>query len=276
MRFSVRHETLYSYSVPIRLAPHVLRMTPRALGTANLRQELIVDPLPWRRSDVLDRFGNPMTLVDFSGDTDRLGIVSHFEVETRAVPRPADDGSLPPLPWSPLGGDLAEYLLADDADWTVRAFAIDIANAAGNSAPGFLDLLNRTLFARTDRHIRIEGAAQSPAHTLASARGACRDLSVLFMAACRSQGIPARFVSGYQAEAESVDGRRHLHAWPEVFLPGLGWIGYDPTHGLPVGEGHVALSAAPNQAETMPVEGGFYANGVTATLTYSVTISTGA
>ena len=109
------------------------------------------------------------------------------------------------------------------------------------------------------RHeIRAEGAAWSPERTLVAGGGACRDVTALFMAACRSVGIAARFVSGYQAEADTPDGRRHLHAWPEAFLPGVGWRGFDPTHGLPVTDGHVALCAAPDQAATMPIEGGFW------------------
>ena len=82
---------------------------------------------------------------------------------------------------------------------------------------------------------------------------------MLFLAACRSLGLPARFVSGYQAHAETPDGRRHLHAWAQARLPGLGWRGYDPTHGLAVADGHVALCAAPEQGATMPVEGGYWA-----------------
>ncbi len=122
-----------------------------------------------------------------------------------------------------------------------------------------LERLNWTLFTRTDRHIRAAGAAQAPTHTLATGRGACRDLTVLFMAACPSLGIAARFVSGYQAHAETPNGRRHLRAWAEVFLPGSGWEGFDPMHGFRVTDGHVALCAAPDQAATMPVEGGIMA-----------------
>jgi transglutaminase-like putative cysteine protease len=101
-------------------------------------------------------------------------------------------------------------------------------------------------------------------------------VTILFLAACRSQGLPARFVSGYQAEADTPDGRRHLHAWPEAFVPGFGWRGYDPTHGLKVAGSHVALSAAPSQGETMPVEGGFFGDGVSSTLDYEIEIATSA
>jgi transglutaminase-like putative cysteine protease len=98
----------------------------------------------------------------------------------------------------------------------------------------------------------------------------------LFLAACRCQGLAARFVSGYQAQAQTPDGQRHLHAWAEVFLPGAGFHGWDPMHGVRVGAGHVALCAAPDQAATMPIEGGFFFQGATvnSTLDHSVRIST--
>lgn len=275
MRFSVSHETRYRYSVPVGFAPHVIRLSPRPDSGTVLFQAIEVEPLPLVRDDLLDRYGNPFTQVSFAGLADLLRIESRFEVLTGLSHPPV--GLLPPLPWPiDFEGDLAPYLAGDGIEHTVRHFAAELAGAAGWDALGFLNRLTETLFARTDRHIRIDGNAQTPAHTLASARGACRDLTVLFMAACRSLGMPARFVSGYQSEAESVDGQRHLHAWPEVHLPGSGWHGFDPTHGRAIGDGYVALAAAPDQAATMPVEGGFYANGVTVTLDYRVTISTSA
>ena len=132
-----------------------------------------------------------------------------------------------------------------------------------------------------DRHIRVEGPAQRPAETLALRRGACRDITVLFLAACRTLGIPGRFVSGYQSRAQTPDGQRHLHAWAEAFYVlasgGRGMV--TPSH-CPASLGRAcAPRAAPEQAATMPVEGGFYgpADGsmLTSTLDTSVRIATG-
>ncbi len=273
MRFSVCHETHYRYSSPVALAAHVLRLTPRAENAALLTHSLIIDPAPSVRQDQMDHHGNLITRLEFAGFTDHLRIESCFDLETRATPAQAV-ASVTPLPWPSNAGDpMAEFLTPADLDESVRAFAVGLASESGWEARGFLERLTQTLFTRMDRHIRPQGAAQSPAHTLATGKGACRDLTVLFMTACRSLGIPARFVSGYQAHADTPDGRRHLHAWAEVFLPGSGWRGFDPMHGLPVTDGHVALCAAPDQAATMPVEGGFYGDGVTATLDYGVRIS---
>lgn len=278
MRFSVRHETTYRYSVPVRLGPHVLRFTPQVDATAIRSASLAVTPMPAERRETTDRFGNRVTAVSFAEPTDVLALVSTFELDLRTPPpdAPGGDPNGPPLPW-PTGqdADLAAYLSDGGVDATVRAFAEAVAAESGFSVQPFLDRLNTTLFTRLDRKIRPEGAAHSPAHTLATGRGACRDLTVLFMAACRSLGIPARFVSGYQAKAETPDGRRYLHAWPEAFVPGLGWRGFDPTHGTVVTDGHVALCAAPDQAGTMPIEGSFWGSGVTSTLEFRVEIEAG-
>ena len=274
MHFSVSHETQYRYSSPVMLAAHMLRLTPRGDKAIHLGHRLSIDPEPSARQDLTDGYGNRVTRLEFEGSTDHLFIESQFDLEISA---PAAPGflSLQPLPW-PFGADdeMADYLPPEDHDASVRGFAAGLASESGWDALDFLERLNKTLFTRTDRHIRPQGAAQSPALTLATGRGACRDLTVLFMAACRSVGIPARFVSGYQAHADTPDGRRHLHAWAEVCLPGAGWQGFDPMHGLPVVDGHVALCAAPDQAGTMPLEGGFYGEGVTSALAYDIRIVT--
>jgi transglutaminase-like putative cysteine protease len=271
MRFSISHETHYRYSAPVRLAAHVLRFTPRADNVVLLAHSLIVDPAPSMRQDLLDRYGNTVTHVDFEGSSDHFRVESVFELETSAAPL-VEQGQ-PTLPWTAADDALSDYLPAEDQHDSVRAFAAELASESGGDVVSFLERLNHTLFTRTNRHIRPTGAAQTPEHTLATGRGACRDLSVLFIGACRSLGIPARFVSGYQAHAQAFDGRRHLHAWAEVHLPDIGWRGFDPMHGLPVLGGHVALCAAPDQAGTMPVEGGFYGDGVTSTLDYEVKIA---
>ena len=273
MRFSVRHDTLYRYSAPVGLAPHLLRLTPRTERVRMLASELTVQPVPAARLELVDRFGNRIIEVSFAGPSELLRVESCFDLEISA-PAPLQDSGLPRLPWSCRPHDVpAEYWREDRQDPAVQNFAETLAAESGRAAVPFLDHLSQTLFRRFHRNIRIEGAAQAPARTLAAGRGACRDLTVLFMAACRSLGIAARFVSGYQAHAETADGDRHLHAWPEVLLSDAGWRGFDPTHGTAVSDGHVALCAAPEQAATMPIEGGFYGDGVTATLDYRVRIA---
>ena len=274
MHFKVRHTTEYRYSAPVGFTPHTLRLTPRGDNITDLKHDLIVQPSPVSQEIRTDTFGNTITQVAFNGTSDRLAIESRFELTT--LPAPSLDGiDLPLLPWPEDADDRAAYLSTEPEDETVQAFARELAAECNNAALGFLQHLNTTLYTRTDRKIREEGAAQSAAHTLAIGRGACRDLAVLFMAACRSLNVPARFVSGYQAYAETADGKRYLHAWPEAYLPDVGWVGFDPTHGVMVSDGHVAICAASDQAGTMPVEGGFYGQGIASTLHFEVEIETG-
>jgi len=268
MLFSVCHRTLYAYSAPVRLGDHVLRLRPRQTGVSIVRESLRIEPEPASQTERIDRHGNRSTQVAFAGETDRLQIESRFELETdppepRADPPPLGHGG---EIWAEFGGG---------AGPRVRAYAAELFARTRGDALVFLDALNADLFARTDRKIRDAGYAQDPEETLTLAKGACRDLTLLFMAAARSQNIPARFVSGYQAHAETPDGKRHLHAWPEVFLPGVGWRGYDPTHGCAAASGHVALCAGADQLSTMPVDGGYYGDGVTSTLRFDLDIRVG-
>lgn len=271
MRFEVTHVTDYRYSAPVRLGRQLLRLTPRDEGQGALWSEITAGPAPSAREVARDSYGNTLTALEFSGETAQLRIESRFRVEV-PVPDPLRQ-ELPPLPWATAPEQAA--FLGPVAE-PVRAFSQDLGAGAGGDAARFLDALNRWLFENIDRHIRDRGAAHDPVHLLADRNGACRDISRLFIAAARGQGMPARFVSGYQARAETPDGRRHLHAWAEIWLPGTGWRGFDATHGVPVTDGHVALAVAPDQDETMQLEGGFWGEGVQSTMGYEITIRTGA
>jgi transglutaminase-like putative cysteine protease len=239
------------------------------------RYDLSIQPGPASQVVRSDEWGNDVVHVAFEGQTSELTIESRFEAVTEVPPRLHDPG-WPRLPWARRDGVPTSAALPPPVDGEVAAFAFDLAEQADYRPLAFLDRLTRTLYERTDRQIRLEGAAQTAVDTLRSRRGACRDLTVLFLEACRALGLSGRFVSGYQAAADTSDGQRHLHAWPEVHLPEVGWRGWDATHGVEVGDGHVPLCAAPTQARTMPVEGGFSFAGsmISSELRYRVHIET--
>jgi len=269
MRLSVHHFSRYEYSTPITLGRHVLRLVPQGPTLRVTRRELAIEPVPMRQALVQDAQGNEVVEVEFAGTTTVLSVDSRFEAFTWP-PSGLSGLALPRLPWPTLPPLVAE------GSWEVAAFARDVLAQSGGDPVDFLDALSRTLFERTDRQVRWEGNARSPVETLRSATGACRDLTLLFMECSRAVGLEARFVSGYQAAADTPDGQRHLHGWPEVLLLGHGFHGWDPTHGLRVTDGHVRLCAAPTQLETMPIEGGYSFEGaeLTSSLSYGVTIDT--
>jgi transglutaminase-like putative cysteine protease len=276
VRWEVNHETVYRYSVPVTFAPHVLRVTPRAERARVIAATLDTSPAPAAVSHFADAYDNPCTRVAFGSDASTvLRFESRVQVETFAPPSLAPLG-LPQLPWPVAWDDaLSGYRGGEGLSPDVEDFVREVAAGAGYGALAYLDRLGETLAGRIEKTIRVDGAPQRPEETFALSRGACRDITVLYLAACRKMGIAARFVSGYQGAAETIDGRRHLHAWPEVFLPGAGWVGWDPMHGIRVGEDHIALCVAPGQDGTMPVEGGFYFEGpeVTSTLEYAIRIA---
>lgn len=264
MWFRIRHRTTYSYERPVGLGPHRLRLTPRAgPGVAVMHHRLEVDPPPRIRWQGLDPDGNVITGLEFSGETHHLSIESHFELSTdpagaepRADAGPAG-GTLLPEPYGPaLRRRLAPWLGHGEPATSVGELAASLERRAEDGL-SFLCDLNRHLHRHMEREIRDTGSARPPEETLHLGRGACRDLTMLFVAVCRSRGWAARFVSGYQAHGDPGASRRHMHAWPEVYLPGAGWRGFDPTHGRSVGEGHVALAAAADPADAAPVEGSF-------------------
>ncbi len=138
----------------------------------------------------------------------------------------------------------------------MEEFAQASAGEAGGETLAFLSNLTRHIHGEHETIIRLQGAPLAAAETLAAGAGACRDLTVLFIEAARALGLAARFVSGYLAT--QTEGSEHeLHAWAEVYLPGAGWRGYDPTSGLAVAERHIRVAAAANSNGAAPTSGRF-------------------
>ena len=264
MRIEVEHETRYNYDAPVRLGPHLLRLRPRLDGgVAEVAYALDIDPAPTARQECLDAAGNRITRLWFDGETRHLQLRLRLAVDTgtaeRMPPRVEPEESGLPLRYAAADAALlTPYLAATGAEQMLTALADELTVAADGDALRFLELLNQRLYRDIVREIRPSGVPQTPAQTLARGRGACRDQAVLFIGLCRVVGLAARFVSGYQ-DRSAMDGeRRYLHAWPEVYLPGSGWHGWDPTRGIPVGNGHIALATAPHPIGAMPVEGCYF------------------
>ena len=265
MTFRVRHRTVYRYQQPVLLAPHIFRLRPRVDGAQRLLDyQLTISPGPAGSTDYLDQDGNVVREAWFVDPVPQLEVESAFEVETLRA-NPFDfllkgDAVNLPFHYTPeLHAALATHR-DGEIEAPVRQFAEDIAQRAGWNTIGFLAALSRELHQRTRQIIRPDGAPFPPSTTLGCGEGSCRDLAVLYAAACRSLGMAARFVSGYEQEAASHE-RADMHAWAEVYLPGGGWRGFDPARGIAVTFGHIAVAAASQPELAAPVSGAYRGGG---------------
>ncbi|KUG28775.1 protein containing transglutaminase-like domain, putative cysteine protease [hydrocarbon metagenome] len=278
MLFRGEHETSYRYSRPVFLEPHLVRLAP--LGIASQRLEafaLEVFPAPAGRCDILDARGNPATRLWFDGLHEALTVHTRFKARTLRA-NPFDYLLDPAAAHLPLRFSECEraalwpYLAARGCP-ACGEVGRELAADCGHVPVEFLSRLTDWLYRNVRVEARQEAGVWEPARTLALSRGACRDVTLVFLEVCRQAGLPARYVSGYQAGDADQD-QRDLHAWPEVYLPGAGWRGYDPTLGLAVAEAHLALCAAHHHELCMPLAGTFRGTGVTALLSHRIHLET--
>lgn len=274
MRFLVRHTTRYVYSQPVFLEPHILRLYPKTDSWQRLSAfRLLVEPKPAGRSDFDDAFGNTVSQVWFNGLHDHLTVTTECDVELLRD-NPFDYLGKPsqglPVDYEDEAVVLDPYLGGDPAGPAVTVLAEELVSLANGSAPELLNLLTARLHTDIAVALREHGDPWDPEQTLTQGTGACRDTTALFLAVARRVGFAGRFVSGYQAGDRDQMERRELHAWPEVYLPGGGWRGYDPTLGLAVSNEHVALARGPSFREAAPVAGHFRGTGATARLEFEI------
>jgi len=269
MHFEVDHRTRYEYSRAVFLEPHSFRLRPRSDGFQRLiRYQLEVEPKPAMLSETLDAEGNAVAHAWFSDTTEWLELRISFEAETLKE-NPFDylllDQALGQVPLRYRQAELPMLAPCLDSqpseDGPVARFARSVADGVSAQVLPFLSELSRKLHEQIAVPIREEGEPLPAERTLSQRQGACRDVTVLFMACCRSLGIAARFVSGYQHGGASTE-RRYMHAWAEVYIPGGGWRGYDPTLGLAVADSHIAVAASARPELAAPTSGTFRGTGV--------------
>ncbi len=262
MRIQVKHSTRYQYDFPVYLEPHIFRLRPRSNESQRLEDyELAIHPRPAGTTECLDQDGTQALNAWFDKPTLELSVDSSFSVEL--LRRHPFDYVLQPdalqLPlWyrGPLCEALAPYRQDQSVAESVRQFAKWIAAGAQHQTLHFLTELCKQIYQSCQQVIRPSGAPWQAERTLQSRVGSCRDLAVLFCAACRAMGIASRFVSGYECES-AANQIPYMHAWAEVYLPGIGWRGYDPARGLAVADKHVAVAAGFDHELASPVAGWF-------------------
>jgi transglutaminase-like putative cysteine protease len=282
MLFSIEHTTEYRFTRPVFFEPHQLRFCPRTDGSQRVvRFDLQIDPTPVGTTQALDVDGNLATIAWFSELHDRMTLRATTEVDTlRENPY---DFLITPLnqrlpigyhPWeiallTPALKRTAVPIHVDPA----RELAEQLREASRGEVVPFLARLTETISQRFKVVHREEGAPWPPVTTIEQRRGACRDLAVLWIDICRSVGLAARFVSGYYVEDSDRD-KHFLHAWAEVYLPGAGWRGFDPTNGLAISDRHVAVAASAAPQYATPVAATYRGSNVEADLFADVQIET--
>ena len=275
---ALNHVTHYRYDRAVSLGPQIVRLRPAPhCRTRILSYSLRVEPedhfVNWQQ----DPNANDLARLTFPDKTEQFRIEVDLVAEM-SVLNPFDFFLEPharSFPFSYAAEELRElapYLRRDPASAELRAF-LDETPQQCDSVVDFLVAINQRLATEVRYLIRMEPGVQSPAETLAKASGSCRDSAWLLVQLLRHLGVAARFASGYliqlTADVKSLDGPSgpaadftDLHAWCEVYLPGAGWIGLDPTSGLLAGEGHIPLACTPEPSSAAPVSGLVEESGV--------------
>lgn len=265
-KFRISHRTTYHYASAVVLLPHSLRLRPREGHELRIASSsLTVLPLArlsWHR----DVEGNSVATASFSSQTNLLTIESEIIIEKYDL-----------LPFDFMISDYAvtfPFLYNEEDKISLSPYME--AESENNEGPlgKWIDALcikrnesrtidvlmkiNHCIFSNLTYLRREEEGVQKPEFTLSIGSGSCRDFASLFMAAARRLGLAARFVSGYVYSTYSTDFSSSTHAWAEVFIPGAGWKGFDPTFGTLVGAEHISVAVARRPESVPPVSGSFY------------------
>lgn len=265
---SIRHLTIYRYRRPVAFGEHRMMLRPQEGHDQRvLAAELAVSPEPSLLQEVHDVSGASVAVARFDRRAETLSVESRVSVEHNPrLPRPelADDAVA--------AGAAAFAYDADDLPDLARALARRHEDAAGEVAAfarrflahagptRLLDLFSAMTWAIHEEFayaLRLQGAPQAPAETLARRSGSCRDFAVLMMEAARSLGVAAQFVSGYVYSTGRAGriGGGHTHAWTRVYLPALGWTDFDPTNGLIGAVDLIRVAAAADPRQVLPLHG---------------------
>lgn len=268
--YSVHHRTIYRYSRPVKLGQHQMLFRPRdSFDQRLLDCTLVVRPEPQEIRWIHDVFGNCLTLVDFAASAGMLDFettirLDHtpenapdFRIEDYAREHPFtyDASELP---------DLDPYMRRHyPDDPSVHAWLAKFVAPGGTLPTGHLLMtLNEAIAEGFSYQRRTTRGVQTPAETLGLQRGTCRDFALLMMEAARALGFAARFMTGYVYVADR-DGPTRIgggstHAWCSIYVPGSGWVEFDPTNGIVGNRDLIRVGVARTPSQAVPLSGTYW------------------
>ena len=264
---NLSHVTTYSYNQPVRFGEHRLMVRPRESYDQHLiSAELTFHPEPKEVRWLQDVFGNAVAIATFEQRSDELEIRGTAEVEH--LPAPWGAITVEPYaetyPFTYAAEDMPDLLRSIERQYADRDRLLDrwvgrfLADRVSIPTLGLLRDITNAIRQDFRYQRREEKGIQSPLETLRRGSGTCRDYAVLMMEAVRALGLAARFVSGYLYNEEGDHARiggHSTHAWVRVFLPGSGWIEFDPTNGIIGNGGLIRVAVARDPAQASPLTG---------------------
>lgn len=284
-RVSVTHTTLYRYRHPVGLAQHRLMLRPRDSHDLHLAgATLEVTPPPAATRWAHDVFSNSVQLLEWDRDlrAGELRLVSRLELEhypaDASMPQQTLDPVAETIPFSYAASEFPDISAElgrhhPDPQGRIDAWARRfLKHGAPTPTMEALTAMTRAINAEFTYAARDAEGTHDPLATLSTGIGACRDLALLMMEACRSLGLAARFVSGYVYDealvggpgsgqgpgGEPVVGGGATHAWCAIYLPGAGWVEFDPTNGLVAGRNLIRVCTARTPDQAVPVAGAYF------------------
>jgi len=279
-RYKILHRTYYNFSAEVRLLQHALRLRPREGHELRIESStLTISPnasIRWQR----DMQDNSIAIASFESPVRQLSIESEtiiLQFNENALDFMVADYALD-FPFQYAADELVDLLpYITMAIPESRSMLTELVGKVWQAGEGIqTTVLLQRLIVHINQSlsyaIREEPGIQTPMETLAKQSGSCRDFAYLFMEIMRSIGLASRFVSGYLNAITSSTDYGATHAWAEVYLPGVGWKGFDPTSGLIVGPNHIAVAVA-RLPDSVPPVSGAYIGSAQATLNVGVWVT---
>lgn len=279
-RLRIKHLTEYIFPTTVTLNSHRLLLRPREGHDVRIEtSKLEINPaynIKWQR----DVFDNSLAIVNFLEPSNRLTIASEVVIQHYEL-KPFDfiiEDYAVNYPFTYALDEQVDLVVFQQPIFLNDEYQVNIwlqqLMLNGMDTFSMLLKLNQSINQQFRYQMREEAGVQSPSTTLTQASGSCRDYATLFIEACRWLGFASRFVSGYLHAPATEAGNATTHAWVEVYLPGTGWKGFDPTTGEVTSNRHIAVAVARNPESIPPVCGSFIGPGlITPTLLVDVQVN---